>query len=93
MKLNRPISALHTQDEGRHRFVSGSGLQLVVRAVALAAAAALEARRLRALNGGQLGGVDSGLHESLALSSHLSKALFRNLLKRDAWVNVLRAEI
>ena len=40
------VSALIAEDEGRHRFVCGPGLQLVVGAVSLAALAALHQGRL-----------------------------------------------
>ena len=68
---NLPISALKAKNECGHRFVGGPGLQLVVGAAVLAAPAALEARRLRALNGRKLRSVDAGLHESFTLSSDL----------------------
>jgi hypothetical protein len=70
-KFNLPISALETKHEGRHRFVGGPGLELVVGATVLAAPAALEARRFRPLHGRQLGSVDASLHESFALRTDL----------------------
>lgn len=46
------ISAVVAHDEGRHRFISGSRLELVVGAIFLLALAALQEICLCALNGG-----------------------------------------
>jgi len=72
-KQNEPVAALEAEDEGGHRLVGRSRLELVVGAVPLAATAALEALRLGTLDGGQLRRVDALLHESLTLGSNLQR--------------------
>ena len=62
-----PVAAFVTHDEGCHRFVSRSCLELVVGTVAFLALSALQQVGLGALGDGKLRGIDSLFDEILSL--------------------------
>lgn len=91
------VAALVAHDEGGHRFIGGTSLQLVVGAVALLALGALEEIGLGALHGGQLGIVDGLLDELLAqllhlVAGHLLRRHFGQLLGSDGAAHKVAAQ-
>ena len=78
-----PISAFIAHDEGGHRFVGRSRLQLIVRAVPLATFTALDRVRFGALDSGQLSGIDALPYEGLSLLLNLfKKYIVRTIFKK-----------